>query len=157
MLIDFDKSWHWGITKEFRDACLDLALLFPSGDIPIKVESRTKDLGERFHYNKSIQLGHVKEKIAEAENCLKRIKSLPLDIQTKAKLIQSAVWPMALYSADTSFLGMTHFQALRSAALFAFLHWQVQLCFPVACLLRCLSIADGSTFTCGHRYYKIVA
>ena len=80
-------------------ACLDLAHLFPSGDIPIRVESHMKDLGERFHYNKSIQLGNVKEKIVEAEARLKRIKSLPLDTQSKAKLIQSAIWPMALFAA----------------------------------------------------------
>jgi len=60
--IDFDKSWHWSITKEFRNACLDLAHLFPSGDIPIRVESHVKDLGERFHSGKTIQLGSVKEK-----------------------------------------------------------------------------------------------
>ena len=119
--MDFDKSWHWGITRDFREACLDHAHLFPSGDIPIKVETHMKDHGERFHYNKCIQLGNVKEKIGKAEARLKRIKSLPLDIQTKAKLIQSAIWPMALYSADTSFLGMTHFQTLRAAALYAFI------------------------------------
>lgn len=62
--IDFEKNWHWSIAKEFRTSCLDLAFLFPSGDIPIKVESHVKDLGERFHYNKAIQLGNVKEKIS---------------------------------------------------------------------------------------------
>ena len=56
--IDFEKSWHWSIAKEFRTSS------FPSGDIPIKVESHVKDLGERFHYNKAIQLGNVKEKIS---------------------------------------------------------------------------------------------
>lgn len=30
------------------------------------------------------------------------------------------MWPMALYSADTAFLGMVHFQTLRSATLLAF-------------------------------------
>ena len=118
--IDFDKSWHWSITKDFRNACLDLAHLFPSGDIPIRVESHVKDSGERFHYDRAIHFGNVKEKIAEAEARAKRIKSLPLDVQTKASLIQASIWPMALYSADTAFLGMTHFQTLRSTAFFAF-------------------------------------
>lgn len=36
-------------------------------------------------------------------------------------MIQASIWPMALYSADAAFLGMTHFQALRAAALFAFI------------------------------------
>ena len=35
--IDFEKSWHWSITKEFRSACLDLSSLFPDGDIPMPI------------------------------------------------------------------------------------------------------------------------
>ena len=119
--IDFEKSWHWSITKEFRNACLELSSLFPDGKIPVRVEAHVKDLGERFHYNKLIQLSNVKEKITEAECRAKRLKSLPLNTQDKAAIIQASIWPMALYSADTSFLGMTHFQTLRSAALFAFI------------------------------------
>jgi hypothetical protein len=85
--IDFSKSWHWSITKEFRTACLELASLFPLGDIPIRVEAHVKDLGERFHYNKSIQLGNVKDKILEAENRAKRLKYIPLDPEAKASVI----------------------------------------------------------------------
>lgn len=119
--IDFEKSWHWSIAKGFPSACLDLSSLFPAGDIPIRVETHVKDLGERFHCNKPIQVGNVKDKIAEAESRAKRLKHLPLDPQTKAAMIQSSTWPMALYSADAAFLGMTHFQTLRAAALFAFI------------------------------------
>ena len=135
--IDFSKSWHWSITKEFRTACLDLASLFPMGDIPIRVEAHVKDLGERFHYNKSIQLGNVKDKILEAENRAKRLKYIPLDPQTKASMIQASIWPMALYSADTAFLGMTHFQTLRAAALFAL----VGKCNFASPWLACFSVS----------------
>ena len=119
--IDFEKSWHWSITKEFRNACLDLSALFPDGDIPIRVEAHVKDLGERFHYNKSIQLGNVKEKITEAECRAKRLKNLPLHVQDKAAIIQASIWPMALYSADTSFLGTT--LSDLEVGGFVCLHW----------------------------------
>ena len=89
--IDFEKSWHWSIAKEFPSS-LDLSSLFPAGDIPIRVETHVKDLGERFHYDKSIQVGNDKDKIAEAESRAKRLKHLPLDPQTKAAMIQSSTW-----------------------------------------------------------------
>ena len=82
--IDFDKSWHWSITKDFRNACLDLAHLFPSGDIPIRVESHVKDSGERFHYDRAIHFGNVKEKLPrqkhgqkESSRCLWMFKPKP--------------------------------------------------------------------------------
>ena len=112
-------------------------LFFPLGDIPIRVEAHVKDLGERFHYNKSIQLGNVKDKILEAENRAKRLKYIPLDPEAKASMIQASIWPMALYSADTAFLGMTHFQTLRAAALFAL----VGKCNFASPWLACFSVS----------------
>eukprot|EP00435_Cladocopium_sp_Y103_P066489 s149_g28.t1 len=135
--IDFQKSWHWGITREFREACESLALLFPSGDVPVKIESHVRDLGERFHYNGNIHLANVKDKILEAERRIKRVKNLPLDVSSKAALIQASVWPMALYSADTAYLGLQHFQTLRSAALFAF----VGKCNFASPWLACFSLS----------------
>eukprot|EP00435_Cladocopium_sp_Y103_P010479 s2347_g2.t1 len=135
--IDFNKSWHWGITREFREACESLSLLFPSDDVPVKIESHVRDLGERFHYNGNIQLANVKDKILEAERRIKRVKNLPLDVTSKAALIQSSVWPMALYSADTAYLGMHHFHTLRSATLFAF----VGKCNFASPWLACFSLS----------------
>ena len=91
------------------------------GGVEVNVESHVKDLGKRFNYNASIRLGNVKDKIAVAEKRIKKIKNLPLDVQAKACLVQTSIWPMALYSADTAFLGMVHFQTLRAAVVNAFL------------------------------------
>eukprot|EP00435_Cladocopium_sp_Y103_P057297 s916_g19.t1 len=137
LLIDFNKSWHWGVNKDFRQSCLDLSHMFPAGDVPIRVESHMKDLGERFNFEASLQLGNVRDKIAEAEKRCKRLRNLPLDIPAKAAIIQASVWPMSLYSADTSFVGLQHFQTLRSAALFAF----VGKCNFASPWLACFSLS----------------
>eukprot|EP00435_Cladocopium_sp_Y103_P050765 s2212_g15.t1 len=137
LLIDFNKSWHWGINRDFRQSCFDLAHLFPAGDVPIRVEAHMKDLGERFNFEASMQLGNIKDKIAEAEKRCKRLRTLPLDTPSKAAVIQASVWPMSLYSADTSFVGMQHFQTLRSAALFAF----VGKCNFASPWLACFSLS----------------
>eukprot|EP00435_Cladocopium_sp_Y103_P040584 s1003_g11.t1 len=138
LLIDFNKSWHWGINRDFRQSCLDLAHLFPAGDVPIRVEAHMKDLGERFNFEASMQLGNIRDKIAEAEKRCKRLRTLPLDTPSKAAVIQASVWPMSLYSADTAFVGMQHFQTLRSAALFAF----VGKCNFASPWLACFSLSE---------------
>eukprot|EP00435_Cladocopium_sp_Y103_P060985 s320_g22.t1 len=115
--IDHSKSWHWGTKKSFRDFCENLSLLHPQNDVTIQIKTTVKDLGERVNYNRSVSLGFIKEKVDEAISRMHRIEWIPSTLQLKARLIQSAVWPLALYSADTTFIGLHHFTSLRRAAL----------------------------------------
>ena len=119
--IDFRKSWHWGISKNFRQFCETFGCLFPHEDHRVIVKHAVKDLGEMVHYQKSMGLGFIKDKIQEAITRAHRLEFLPLSIQTKAKIIQSAIWTVGLYSADTVYLGSKHFQDLRRAATQAIL------------------------------------
>ena len=73
------------------------------------------DLGEVVHYNKSMSLGFVKEKIQESITRINRIESLPCSLQKKALMIQTSVFPMAFYSADTVYIGQHHFTTMRRA------------------------------------------
>ena len=115
LTIDFDKSWHWGTTKAFRDACENFALLFPGQNIQTTVKSQVKDLGEMVNYNKSVSLGFIQDKFDEAVKVIQRLEWIPCSISQKLLRIQTAAWPMALYSTDTTFVGPRHFHALRRA------------------------------------------
>ena len=110
--IDFNKSWHWGTTKEFRNFCVDS---IPSEDHAVIVKMMVKDLGEVVHYNKSMSLGFVKKKIQDSVARINRIESLPCSLQKKALMIQTSVFPMAFYSADTVYIGQHHFTTMRRA------------------------------------------
>ena len=110
--IDFNKSWHWGTTKEFRKFCADI---IPAEGQATIVKTVVKGLGEVVHYNKSMSLGFVKEKIQESITRISRIESLPCSLQKKALLIQTSVYPMAFYSADTVYIGQHHFTTMRRA------------------------------------------
>ena len=110
--IDHAKSWHWGTTKEFRKFCAD-NLPVENGSVVIKTV--VKDLGEVVHYNKSMPLGFVKEKIAESISRIGRVENLPCSLQKKALFIQTAVYPMAFYSADTVYIGQVHSTVVRRA------------------------------------------
>lgn len=113
-MIDFRKSWHWSTSKPFRDAC---EMLDPTDGVPQTVMTCVKDLGELVHYNKSVSLGFIKEKIEEGINRIQRIGWLPCSLQKKALYIQTSVWPLSLYSSDTTYIGQTHFVKLRRAVL----------------------------------------
>ena len=68
------------------------------GDLPeftedVAVLSCVKDLGELVRYNRSISLGHIKEKIEEGIHRIQRIEWLPCDLHRKALFIQTSVQP----------------------------------------------------------------
>ena len=123
LVIDHGKSWHWGTTKTFRDSCSELQALHEH-DTPFHVKSCVKDLGELVHYNKSASIGFIRDKIDEGIRRIQRIEWLPCDLQKKALFIQTAVWPFALYSCDTTYIGQKHFEKLRRATVNTLLgHW----------------------------------
>jgi hypothetical protein len=137
LTIDFKKSWHWGTTKVFREACNKVTEIHGDNPVLINIKTCVKDLGEIVHYDKSASLGFIKEKIDEGISRLQKIEWLPTTLQKKAQYIQSAVWPLALYSADTVYIGQRHFERLRRAALNALVgHWHSASSF-LAC--NCLS------------------
>ena len=103
------------------------------GDLPeftedVAVLSCVKDLGELVHYNRSISLGHIKEMIEEGIHRIQRIEWLPCDLHRKALFIQTYIdqniWPFALYSCDTTYIGQKHFDKLRRATVNTLVgHW----------------------------------
>ena len=113
--IDHNKSWHWAIKKQHRDFCKTFSI--PNSDAEVQVKSAVKDLGESVSYNKSVSLGFIKDKIDEAITRLHRLEWMTASLSLKARLIQSTVWPLALYSSDTSYIGQQHYTALRRAAV----------------------------------------
>ena len=103
--LDSKKSWHWATTKIFRQACIDFHEQQSQFEA-ISVKTQTKDLGEMVHYDKSCTLG-FQRKMDEAKNRMKRIEWIPASLQRKAMLIQSSCWPLALYTADTTYIWAT--------------------------------------------------
>ena len=110
------KAGTGGQLKLFVTGCLDIQSL-QNPDTPIQIKTCVKDLGELVHYNKSASIGFIREKIEEGVRRIQRIEWLPCDLQKKALFIQTAVWPFALYSCDTMYIGQKHFEKLRRATV----------------------------------------
>ena len=58
--LDYNKSWHWATSKEFRCARERFHIDLGEAD-KVAIKTQTKDLGEMFHYNKSASLGFFKD------------------------------------------------------------------------------------------------
>ena len=56
----------------------------------VAVRSCVKDLGELVHYNRSVSLGHIKEKIEEGVHRIQRIEWLPCDLHKKGTVYPDA-------------------------------------------------------------------
>ena len=115
--VDYNKYWHFGVTKEFREISNDLQLLFPSHDVEIQVKYSAKDLGEVVCYSKKVPVDVIRARIDAGIRRIQKLRHLPLGLQDKCKLIQTSIWPMALYAAEFTYVGQKHFQDLRRAVV----------------------------------------
>ena len=108
----------------------------------IAIKTQTKDLGEIVHYDRSCTLGFIKEKINDALTRLKKIEWIPATLQKKAMIIQSACWPLALYTADTTYIGQQHIHNLRKGALHALVgYWHTSSAY-LACAMLSKHVVD---------------
>ena len=139
--LDCKKSWHWALSKQFRQACQTFHE--ENHDFEkIAVKTQTKDLGEIVHYDRSCTLGFIKEKINDALTRLKKIEWIPATLQKKAMIIQSACWPLALYTADTTYIGQQHIHNLRKGALHALVgYWHTSSAY-LACAMLSKHVVD---------------
>lgn len=67
-------------------------------------------------YSKRIVLGCLNTRIQSAKRRLNRPQKLDLTIPDKAGKIQSAIWPLAFYGAESQVIGDSHFVTLRRLA-----------------------------------------
>ena len=74
--INFQKSWHWGATKEFRAFSEVLQLLFPSETNTIITQFHVKDLGESVAYGKLVHVDFIKSKIETAITRIRRLRGV---------------------------------------------------------------------------------
>ena len=116
MKIDQSKSWTWATSTPFRASIQEMSCVFPSGDEKINIRSDATDLGMHIHYDKKKSLGNIADRIQNGMRRLQKMEWIPINLENKAHIIQTAVWPCALYSAESQFVGPKIFQKLRRAA-----------------------------------------
>ena len=89
-------------------------IFFLTGDVDIDVKLASKDLGCMLQYSKYSKrtfLGCLKDR----KRRLFRLQKTDLSLQDKASKIQTSVWPLAFYGAESQ-VGESHFVQLRRMA-----------------------------------------
>eukprot|EP00438_Fugacium_kawagutii_P021779 Skav205465 [mRNA] locus=scaffold4885:270761:274054:+ [translate_table: standard] len=117
MRLSVKKSWIWASTKRFRTEAKALNCLFTDTDDSLEIKHFAKDLGEIAQYNKKQVFKPLKDKLEEAKRRFARLAHLSVPLQTKLHIIQTSIWPMALYGVDLHFIGKSHFQELRKGVV----------------------------------------
>lgn len=133
MQIDHNKSWSWGTTKSMRAACRDLNCLYPDGTLDVPVVETAKDLGYQLHYNQNITLGSLRDRIKIGVKRCMKLRWIPISMEQKAKIIQTSVWPNALFGAENQLVGKNHFRDLRRAACTALMGDHKQASSIISC------------------------
>ena len=116
MKVDLKKSWGWGMSKEMRLFWKQTECLFPDQQTVIEVKQASKDLGCMMQYTRKITLGCFKERMKGAGRRLMRLSKHHISVHDKASKIQTAVWPLAFYGAESQLIGEAHFTRLRRQA-----------------------------------------
>lgn len=116
MKVDINKSWGWGTSKDMRQFWQSTESLFLHDQSAIAIKHASKDLGCMLQYTKKVVLGCLKDRMLSASRRLGRLSKQQIPLREKASKIQSAIWPLAFYGAESQFIGETHFAKLRRQA-----------------------------------------
>ena len=111
LTIDFAKSWIWVTNAAARkrfEAIQD--------DIPDVVQlvfrDHAKDLGVTINYSKQKRIGPFNERFDAAIQSFQKVSGLDIPIDDKARLIQTSLFPRALYGAEFCSPSERYFQRM---------------------------------------------
>ena len=116
MTIDFNKSWAWATSKQFKEFWSHASTLLMQPAFKFHIKNNVHDLGCMIHYSNAVVLGPIRDKMDNAGAKCNRLRKLNLDLDERAEKIQVAVWPAVFYGTFEQVIGDKHFNALRRAA-----------------------------------------
>lgn len=142
MKISLKKSWVWASSKQLREQMKLLNLLFPDGTCVFDIKESARDLGELVQYSRKQVIQPLAERIQAGIKRLQRLAWVPITLQQKAKIIQTGIWPFALYAVDTHYTGKSHFEKLRAAVVQALVGFKTRANPYLACLVLSTFMQD---------------
>ena len=141
------KCWAWGSTKKARKWWVEISNRIVGSPGSFRVCLAERELGAYLHFSKTMHLGCQNERLENGVLRLKKLKTLPAKVERKALLIQTNVWPAALFGTDCLYLGQSHFNKLRSLAADALVVKTKATCPWVAMLVSSEHVMDPLQYT----------
>ena len=115
LVVDFSKSWFWTTEQSHKKFIDSKSHLLPER-IVVCFQKFAKDLGSCINYSKHRVLGCVKDRILLTLSDFVKLQYMQISPREKAKRVQVALWPRALYGAELVAPGNYLFRKLRRAA-----------------------------------------
>ena len=114
LIIDFNNWWAWGTTKELRSSWGKILreCLAEENKVPIVLQAT--DLGIVSHFAKIHGLLESGERIESGIRRLKHLTYIKSTIDVIGHLVQTVIWPHALFGSEFMPLGYEHFERLRT-------------------------------------------
>ena len=112
--IDFGKSWAWGTTAELRRTWGKILSESLDEDNKVQIVLQATDLGIVSHFAKTHGLLKSGERIESGIRRLKNLTHIKSTIDVVGHLVQTVIWPHALFGAEFMPLGYEHFERLRT-------------------------------------------
>lgn len=120
--IDWNKTWAWCTKNKDKIQWQQLVEdLLPPNTI-LQIQDAATDLGVVQNYSPFKRLVSTQDRLERAVVRLQKIYRQNLPVSLAAKIIQTAVWPQALYAVEVGALGQDHFRCLRQKAAQAIVH-----------------------------------
>ena len=114
--IDWTKSFAWSTNRRLKLWLeTDAQKLLPAG-CNLAIVSKAKDLGIAFKFRRVNQLDAASKRLAEGHRRLDTLQHPGIALLDKARLIQTAIWPAALYGFEGRLLHPDCVQTLRTCA-----------------------------------------
>ncbi|CAE7445849.1 unnamed protein product [Symbiodinium sp. CCMP2592] len=119
--IDWGKSFCWGTTPALRKFWKGLGLPASPPFGQLKLVKDAKDLGVHFRFSRNQGLGTAAARLSDGLKRLSNLQRQHRPLLDAAHLIQSGVWPAALYGMEGHVPPAAKLDQLRSAAAKAML------------------------------------
>ena len=114
--VDWSKSFAWSVSDDgmmwWKQHGSDI---LPAG-VPLVILPDARDLGAAMRYRHMGRLCFFRQRLDTGMVRLQRLALQPRPIHTKARLVQSSVWPACFYAAEAHAVGLTHIRRLRGTA-----------------------------------------
>ena len=146
MQIDWRKTWVWANAphlRKFLETFPELRELYPD-QVPLL--DSAQELGLARIYNQRPSPSALHARVGKGVSRAKCIPRTLTFLSDRARMVQKAIWPLALYGAESQYLSSKEMQRLRRAACSAVVGpWQ-QACAWIACSFLHQELVDPFFF-----------
>ena len=141
LTVDFAKSWVWTTNAKAQHLFDKVRDEIPE-QVCLIYRDHAKDLGVTINYSKQRRIGPFRERFDTAIQSFQKVFTLDIPMKDKARLIQSSLYPRALYGAEFTAPSEDYFRKMRRQVCKAIVSDSNHASSDVACHMLLPNLQD---------------